>query len=72
MKQAFEKKKNNKRAISQHVMLKPDHFVISNISKHLAGKKKHLTLFLESKIESSLHLNNVNKKKKKKKKEHSK
>lgn len=27
------------RAISQHVMLEPDHFVISNISKHLAQKK---------------------------------
>lgn len=36
LKQAF---KNNKRAISQHVMLQPDSFVISNISKHLAQKK---------------------------------
>lgn len=37
LKQAF--KKQQKRKISQHVMLQPDHFVISNISKHLAQKK---------------------------------
>lgn len=38
-KHAFKKKKKRERAISQHVMLQPDKFVISNISKHLAQKK---------------------------------
>lgn len=45
-----------KRAISQHVMLQPDKFVISNISKHLARKEKHLTLFLESKNRESCYI----------------
>lgn len=49
-------------------MIQPDNFVISNMSKHLAQKKKHLTLFLESKLRVVLHLNNVNKTKKKEKK----
>lgn len=52
-------------------MLQPDNLVFSNISKHLAQKKKHLTLFLESKLTVVLHLNNVNKQKKERKKEKS-
>ena len=50
-------------------MLQPDNFVISNISKHLAQKEKHLTLFLESNLRAVLHLNNVNKTKQQNKKE---
>ena len=50
------------------MMLQPDNLVFSNISKHLAQKKKHLTLFLESKLRVVLHLNNVNKQKKERKK----
>lgn len=50
------------------MMLQPDNLVFSNISKHLAQKKKHLTLFLESKLRVVLHLNNVNKQKKESKK----
>lgn len=37
-------------------MLQPDKFVISNISKHLARKEKHLTLFLESKNWESCYI----------------
>ncbi len=58
--------KTTKRAISQHVMLQPDNFVISNISKHLAQMKTPHFFFWNLNW-VVLHFNNVNKKKKKKK-----